>query len=1167
MKSASRRPSLIGLICILYVAVFSLGVFAQDLDNVTISGKITDSNNAPVIGATVAATLATTGIERTVVTNGEGFYRIVKLEPGNYTVKFSANGFGTKEQTNLNTIAGQNVQLNVALTPADVRAEQTITINDDAATIDTTRTVVGGTVTQREIEELPNNSRNPLDLIFTLGGVTEEPLSTRDLARDRGLRGESSVSIQAATPEEAGSFALSGGAAYSNNITIDGLDNNDDRAATVRFTPSLDAISEVQVITNQFSAEYGRASGGRVNFRTRTGGKKFRGRVSYFFEDESLNANTWRNNSRGIARPSRQENIPVFSFGGPVPLGYFKNKTFFFAAYEYQNIKENTIVDTFVPAAANSRLALPASNISGASPICETATPTSGSSAGVSPCVGRTGASPIAVTANFLAPYLEGVPTPLKNHTLSARLDHNFTDTHNVTFNFQYGKRQDFRQFSGGSRLAEALIGNSRDTRGFSLTDNFVFNAKTVNQVRFQYSTLTPQVVSDTDLTSPVVLIGLPTFLDRGSTLTAGSSTSGSSDRKEKRFQFQDTLNYIAGAHSLKFGVDFQRVNSLYIDRSDATGTFSFGSGTFNNVGYSAVQNFLLNQVTRYRHNFNASSTQQNNYYGVFAQDEWRVKPNFTLSYGARYENESIVNDKNNFAPRVGVAWSPFKNNKGVVRFGAGMFYNRALLRTIDDFTLTTNSLIFDTNNFGTASSASRQSILSTISQKFPNPLTSDEARQLCSSFSVSCGNTAFGRILDPNLQLPESYQFNIGFEREIGGGFVVEANYTYNKTARLWREFNPNAISLNILNQRTGGNFKNFAEYLVSRDFDNRPVSGTRPFLGGATTTSANFIRFITTPFNPNAAGAINTVITNPDLGGVICINGAAACSNTTSTPNANRFYLLNLNSVNATNTSSPVAAALAILNQFRPDPARGQLEQLASIGNSQYNGLVVELRRRYKKLGYGFGSSLRVAYTLSSLMDDGVVNTSDAQINGDFQNEWSRSLLDRRHRLAISGVFDTPYWFGKLRFSPILRIASSAPFNLGNGGVDRNLDDVNNDRPNFTGSYDTLVYREPDSEIPQDLINSLSYPSIGASGGNLERNAGRGPMLFLFDLNVSRDFKLTERFRLRPNVEIGNVFNARVFSYGSGFIDANAPLDTFLVPTRTLRPREIRLGLRFDF
>src|SRR4029434_5296862 len=111
---------------------------------------------------------------------------------------------------------------------------------------------------------LPLNSRSPLDLIFTLPGVTEEPLSVRELAEDRN-------SSNASTPEEAGTVALAGGPAYSNNITIDGLDNNDDRAARERFQPSIEAVEEVQVIANQFSAEYGRASRGRVNLRTRSG--------------------------------------------------------------------------------------------------------------------------------------------------------------------------------------------------------------------------------------------------------------------------------------------------------------------------------------------------------------------------------------------------------------------------------------------------------------------------------------------------------------------------------------------------------------------------------------------------------------------------------------------------------------------------------------------------------------------------------------------------------------------------------------------------------------------------------------------------------------------------------------------------------------------------------
>jgi hypothetical protein len=275
----------------------------------------------------------------------------------------------------------------------------------------------------------------------------------------------------------------------------------------------------------------------------------------------------------------------------------------------------------------------------------------------------------------------------------------------------------------------------------------------------------------------------------------------------------------------------------------------------------------------------------------------------------------------------------------------------------------------------------------------------------------------------------------------------------------------------------------------------------------------------------------------------------------------------IINLNSQTAINSSPPIAVALAVLQRFRPDPTRTQLEQLASIGSSRYNGLTLELRRRYRKLGYGFGASMRLVYTLSLLKDDGIVNTSSAQIVGDFDSEWSRALQDRRHRLAFSGSFDMPRWSGGLRLSPILRIGSSAPFNLSGGGVDRNLDDVNTDRPNYSGNLSAIRYRNPGAPFPSEVFNALSRPTIGTIGGNLPRNAGQGPWLFVFDMNVSRQFKFSERFRVRPNIQFGNILNARVFSFGTAFINATAPEATFLVPNRTYRPRQIRLGMRIDF
>jgi hypothetical protein len=150
-------------------------------------------------------------------------------------------------------------------------------------------------------------------------------------------------------------------------------------------------------------------------------------------------------------------------------------------------------------------------------------------------------------------------------------------------------------------------------------------------------------------------------------------------------------------------------------------------------------------------------------------------------------------------------------------------------------------------------------------------------------------------------------------------------------------------------------------------------------------------------------------------------------------------------------------------------------------------------------------------------------------------------------------------------------LRVSSGNPFNLSAGGIDRNLDDVNNDRPNFSGDPSIIVYREPGEPFPQNILDALSLPPIG-SPGNLPRNAGHGPWQMIFDLNVSREWRFTERFRLRANVEADNIMNATVYSFASDFINfdnVGTPAFTadFLVPQRTLRQRQFRFGLRFDF
>jgi hypothetical protein len=1139
----------------LVLAATSFVAFGQDLDDVTITGKLTDSNGLAVVGATVTATSIETGEVRTVTSDDEGVYKIVKLKPGTYKIKVTASGFGPQETTEIKTISAQNVQQNFKLAPGEIRAETMVTVTEeDGPPVDTTRITVGGTITAREIEEIPNNTRNALDLVLTLGGTSEEQLSTSGLAEDRNA---------GVAPLEQGNFSLSGGTAYSNNVTIDGLDNNDDRTSRDRFQPSLEAIAEVQVITNQFSAEYGRASGGRVNLRTRAGTNRFRGRAFMFFRDESLNANTWYNNSRNISRPPLQELNPGFTFSGPV----IRQRMFFAVAYEYNKLDDSTVLDAYVPVLPNPHYTLPPPT--GTTQTCDI------NNAPPPPCAAGTGA---------VSPYQKSFDTPNTSNVLTARIDTKLFKNNDFTFGYQFGRKNNKRTAGTAplTRIENALQEKNSDTDAYNFTDNHIFGSKAVNQIRVQFSRFRPSFQTATP-DEPVVLIGyrdpvtntVRTLVAGNSTASQFSSAGGTiffpENRNETRWQIQDSLVYILGNHTLKMGADVQSIVSKTVGLGDTTGTFNFGS----------VFDYTQNRINRYRQNFGTAQDVENKYYGVFFNDQMKVGSNVTMSYGLRFERETAVSDTNNFGPRFGIAWDPFKKGTGVVRFGTGIFYNRVLLRTVGDSIQNTGgSLVqFDTNFIGPAATDQRRPFfLTPLSNQFPTAFSSlEDAKALvasaCAAYaaagspgSLPCNsNTGFSvgnvssagnplRTVEANLKIPESYQFNVGFEREVMKGWVFEANYTWNKTVHLWRDMNSNAPVL-------PAGFADWTAWLLTHPFDLTPTRRYTFYMGAPTDGSG-----ITTTMGGT---------TNCGTATVNCFVNLNTTNSTSTVP------LAAVTGVNNNATGAPVGIATAAIAQFRRDQTVTETSLIGSLGNAFYQGLILELRSRYRKLGNGFGASYRFAYTLSKTMDDGLNNTANAEINGDFRREWARNLQDRRHRFAFSGTFDTPWWFGKLKLSPLFRYGSSAPFNLGAGGSDRNLDDLGTDRLNFSGNIKDIKFRNPGSPQADALIAQFSLQPIGAKSGNLPRNAGTGPSFYTFDLSVTREWKLTERMTLRPVIQFDNILNAAVFSYGSEFINFQALRNdgtpptadqllaraNFLVPTRTYRQRQIRLGVRFDF
>jgi carboxypeptidase family protein len=1062
---------------------------ADDLDHVSFEGMVTDTSIHAVVGARVTLIHTGNNNERNISTDQEGRYRFANLPPGTYVLSVEADGFQGVRYEGIETITGETLHRDFKLQPASISTQITIEAGADSSLIDTTKTVVGGTITAKELEVLPVETRNPLDLIFTLPGTSPPALSDRDLAE-----GDQSDNYQR-TPEEAGVFSLNGGTPFSNNVTIDGLDNNDDRGARERINLSASAVEEVQVITNQFSSEYGRASGGRVNLRLRGGSNQVRGEAFYYFRDESLNANSFRRNAdpaRGFRLPYQDHN-PGASLGAPI----IPNRIFFFGAYEYSNTYDRAEIAALLPVTTNPAFPLPK--------------PT-GANLG-SAALNRMGL-PVEVNGgSAVGLYDMEVTTPSASHTFQSRGDFKAGERNDLFAVYTLARNIDERGFPGGRRTLDTIRRLGRSSQSIAFSGTSVITASLFSSAKFQFSRLTP--IDAPPNSGPVILISTDDPRDvigqadsnpftRSGTLTAGSSTLSGTDRREDRYQIQDTLNYLRGGHSFRLGGDFQVIRSRFVDLSDASGTFTFATPA----------DFLANIPSRYQHRFNTGSELRNSYSGIFLQDDWRMLPNFTLAFGLRWDNESILHDRNNFGPRLSFAWDPFKTNRTVVRGGYGIFYNRAMLRTLDDFLLTSNAVTIDTNN------DAAERLLAEL--QFPGVLAAGDTR--VSQFGVR--ESGFLRRLSAGFRIPESYQASLGIEREIANDYKIGVTYVFSRSLHLWREINANA-------PRLPAGYRDFTEYLTSRDFDNTrdPVTGRRPITA---TGNADTVRFSLSQ-TPSQVVREGT----------------------------RRIVVIGLNNPSTSNQSISTAGALAAIRGLRPDPSLTQVEELQARGNSFYHGLSFELQRRFVDRFF-----FRASYTLSKLIDDGVVNTSSPQVAGDFGRERSLSLMDARHRITFSGSYLFPAYIGGINLSGTFNLYSSRPFSIGTNGNDRNLDNVNNDRPNFTGELDEIVWRRTGEPLAESLVNEFSLPVIGGSGGNLPRNAGRGPKLYTLNLRLSREFAIRERQSAEIQVEAYNPLNATVFSFGSEFVDYTpTSLGNFLTPARTVKPRTMRVGLKVKF
>ncbi|NDD65742.1 MAG: hypothetical protein EBZ36_17470, partial [Acidobacteria bacterium] len=346
----------------------------------------------------------------------------------------------------------------------------------------------------------------------------------------------------------------------------------------------------------------------------------------------------------------------------------------------------------------------------------------------------------------------------------------------------------------------------------------------------------------------------------------------------------QETITTAHETHTWRAGIDVHSINSRYRDLTDATGTWSFDS----------ISDFLASRPSRFTQRFGNNTNISNLYAGIFWQDDWRSRPGLTIGYGLRWERESVLRDLNNIGPRLSLAADPSGKGRSVIRIGGGIFFNRVMLRTIDDFRLGAEQRLFDTDNAGATPWLTRLS--------FPEGVSLSDPEVAAAATTAS----GFRRQLEPGLRLPESRQLNIGFDRELGRRTRIEVNYVHHRGARLWRESNRNLPVL-------PADDDSWASYLLKLELPNRrdPLTGRRPYPG-----SADLIRFST-----------------------------SAVPGETSREAGLSVITYGLNAPSTSNATNGRRTALAAINRYRREPELTQVEELQARGLSRYDGLTFGL------------------------------------------------------------------------------------------------------------------------------------------------------------------------------------------------------------------------------
>jgi len=773
------------LVCGL-VLMFGLATagYAQ-LDTGTITGTVSDESKAVVGNATVTVRNVRTGLTRTTQTDSEGRFRFSSLPIGSYELTVEATGQAKYVQQGIELLVNQVAVLEIGLKVA--ATQEVVTVTGDASILNTTNAEVSTRFDSKRLMNLPfATNGNVYNILLSVPGVSQ--LASGQTGFANGI-----------------SFSVNGGRVRSNNFMVDGQDLNDPSVAGVQQPlNNPDLIQEVRIITSQFAPEFGRNSGSVVNMITKSGSNEFHGSLFWFNNNNALNARSNLDKRAGRREaPFRIENRIGGSLGGPI----WRNKTFFFGTLQ-----------RWTDRALGSGFTLNGAPTEEGRQVLRAA-------AGDRPQV--------AALLRFLppaqAPIGRSESFTIGNQTFTVPLG-SLTGSASQKFdNWQWSSRID-HQFDERNRISGSFLFNDQLSSGFgqvtppglttrvksrqqalNLTWTHIFSPRWINEFRAAYNRFN-SVTNASDPSSQEIpsieinSLGMLGFNAAPSRTAIGLAVNLPQARTNNTYQFQDVMTYTAGNHTMKFGVE--------VTNRDVR---SFFFPTIRGrLQYTTLQNFVNDVAQIAQINLPLRGGQAIQYYDftdVFAfwQDEWRIRPNFTITYGLRYEtpgnpmenlyrlNDRIVaangndpnfrlqerpgRDTNNFQPRFGFNWNPRTQADGIwgaITGGDKLVVRGGYARTFDA------SFLNIALNVGTASP-----FAATVN------LPSSGAFAALRAVQPFSGNPRLlaATIVAPDFRSPFSEQFSLEVQRELTRDVVMRVGYVGTKGTALFQTIdgNPN--------------------------------------------------------------------------------------------------------------------------------------------------------------------------------------------------------------------------------------------------------------------------------------------------------------------------------------------------------------------------------------